>query len=127
MGGAATLIAVDSVLPALAGFAGRPAEAFVTLTRSGPLRPVHAESVSEAGLTPRPGTRLAVLPEEASATPRHLKTDVKRLLSLSSPRVGFLTVRLTYDVCMQAGGSAADGQQTLFLKHPGEHTFLPLH
>lgn len=125
--GAATLIAVDSVLPALAGLTGRPIETFVTLTQSGPLRPVHTESVSEAGLTSRSGTRLAVLPEEAFAAPGHLKTGLNRLLSFSLSRVWFLTVKVTYDVGLQAGGTAADGQQTLFLKHPGEHTFLPLH
>lgn len=73
--GGPTLITVDSIFPALAGLTGRPIEAFVTLTESGPVGPVHAESVPEAGLTLRPGTRLTVLPEKPSTTPPHLETE----------------------------------------------------
>lgn len=70
-----TLVTVDSILPALAGFTGCPIETFVALTDSGAIRPVQTGSVTEAGLTLRSWTRLTVLSEKPSTTLRQLETE----------------------------------------------------
>lgn len=44
-------------------------------------------------------------------------------LSLSCSVFFELKEWVTYDVLLQTGGSAADGQQSLFFEHPTEHTF----
>lgn len=73
--GERTLITVDSIFAALACLTGGAVETFVTLTHSGPIRPIQTHSVTEAGLTFGPGTWLTVLPEKPSTTPPHLKTE----------------------------------------------------
>ncbi len=66
---------MDSIFPTLTAFTGGPNETFITLADSSPVCPVQTESVTKAGLTLRPGTRLTVLPKEPSTTPPHLETE----------------------------------------------------
>lgn len=72
---------MDSIFPALTSFTGGPTEIFITLTNSGPVCPVQTVSVTEAGLTLQPGTRLTVLPEKPSTTPPQLETEENLTLS----------------------------------------------
>lgn len=72
--GILTLVAVDSIFPALTGLTGRPIEPSVTPTHSGPVDPVQTRSITKAGTTLQTGTWLAALPEKPSTTPAHLQT-----------------------------------------------------
>lgn len=73
--GQRTLVTVDSIFASLACLTAGPVETFVTLTQSGPVRPIQTHSVAEAGLTFGTRTRLTVLPEEPLTTPGHLQTE----------------------------------------------------
>lgn len=116
--GRPTLITVDSVSAALTRFTSRPIETFVTLTHSCPVGPIQTHSVTKAGLIFGPWTWLAVFPKEPSTAPRHLSTQH------TLPLFSFLWVlgeQATYNIFLEAGGSAADRQQLLSFKYPTEH------
>lgn len=98
-----TLVAVDSIFPALAGFAGRPIETFVALTDSRPVGPVRTRSVTEARPALWPGTRLTVLPKKPPATPANLETaDLNELIFSQSFSLCFISeLWRTMWVCRQ--------------------------
>lgn len=95
---ASTLVAVDSIFAALAGFTGCPVEALVALTDPRAAGAVRTGAVTRAGLTVQTRTRLAVFPKKPAAAPSLLQTQNTLVWALLT------IVRVTFISAGDGGG-----------------------